>query len=402
MRTLMSIVIFSAAVVMNSAVAQKVPDVLLMNRSALESARSAFAANPQAISPAVKQLLKDAETALSAEPVSVMLKTQVPPSGDRHDFMSLGPYWWPDSTKPNGLPYIRRDGERNPEYNTVGDNSNLDRMVGHVETLALAFTVTRDERYARKAILQLNVWFLDPATRMNPNLNFAQAIKGVNNGRGIGIIETYSFRHLIDGLLLLKQSKEWTREVDRGLNTWFGRYLQWLQESPNGKDESKEKNNHGSAYDIQLSCISLYLGQKDLAKKILSHAGEQRIALQVEPDGSQPLELARTKSWGYSNMNLDALLELARLGERVGIDLWHFRTGDGRSIQKAVDFMLPYAIGEKKWTWTQLGSFHPGRMYYALCVAAAKFKDARYSNAATTVLDDEVRSSKVMFSVPTR
>jgi hypothetical protein len=402
MRTLMSILAFSAAVVMNSSVAQTVPDVLLLNRSALESARSAFGASPQTISPAVKQLLKGAETALSAEPVSVMLKTQVPPSGDKHDFMSLAPYWWPDSTKPNGLPYVRRDGERNPEYNTVGDNYNLDRMVGHVETLALAYTVTRDERYARKAILQLNVWFLDPATRMNPNLNFAQAIKGVNDGRGIGIIETYSFRHLIDGLILLKQSKGWTRDVDRDMNAWLGRYLQWLQESPNGKDESKEKNNHGSAYDIQLSCISLYLGQKDLAEKTISHVGERRIALQVEPDGSQPLELARTKSWGYSNMNLDALLELAQLGDRVGIDLWHFRTGDGRSIQKAVDFMLPYAIGAKKWTWTQLGSFHPGRMYYALCVAAAKSKDTKYSNAATNVLDDEVRSSKVMFSVPTR
>jgi hypothetical protein len=282
----------------------------------------------------------------------------------------------------------------------VGDNHNLDVTVNSVETLALSFAVTRDERYAQKAIHDLKVWFLDEATHMNPNLNYAQAVKGINDGRGIGIIETYSFRHLIDALILLQQSKEWTPAFDRDIRAWFKNYLEWLQESPNGKDESREKNNHGSAYDVQASCIALFLGQKDVARKIIAGVGTTRIAVQVEPDGSQPLELARTKSWGYSNMNLDALLELAHLGDRVGVDLWHFKTPDGRSIQKAVDFLMPYAVGKKKWTFAQIVPFHPGRMYYALKVAAMKFKVNAYVDAANAVLDDEVRSSKVMFSLP--
>jgi hypothetical protein len=400
MRTLVSILMFTAVVALNSAIAQRGPDVLLLNRVALESAQKAFQATPQNISPAVKKLLKDAAKVLDTKPVSVMLKQQVPPSGDKHDFMSLAPYWWPDTTKPNGLPYIRRDGERNPEYETVGDNHNLDVMVNSVETLALSFAVTQDERYAQKAIHDLKVWFLDEATHMNPNLNYAQAVKGINDGRGIGIIETYSFRHLIDALILLQQSKEWTPAFDRDIRSWFKKYIEWLQESPNGRDESREKNNHGSAYDVQASCIALFLGQKEVARKIIAGVGATRIAIQVEPDGSQPLELARTKSWGYSNMNLDALLELAHLGDRVGVDLWHFKTPDGRSIQNAVDFLMPYAVGKKKWTYTQIVPFHPGRMYYALTVAAMKFKDIAYVDAANAVLDDDVRSSKVMFSIP--
>jgi len=249
-------------------------------------------------------------------------------------------------------------------------------------------------------VRQVKHWFLDPSTCMNPNLEYAQAIKGVNQGRGIGIIETYSFRQLIDAFVLLKQSKQWTADVDAGIRSWFGSYLTWLLESPNGKDEAGWKNNHGSAYDVQASCIALYLGKQEIAQRILRDVGNKRITVQIEPDGSQPLELERTKSWGYSNMNLDALIELGILGERMGIDLWGFKTEDGRSMRKAIEFMLPYAIGKKKWTWAQIVPFHAGRMYYALTIAAARYNDKSYSNAANAIFDDTVRSSRVIFSLP--
>jgi hypothetical protein len=387
--------------VSESAVAQRQrPDVLLMNASSLSAAAMSYTKDRSAPAAFVAGLMREAEAALTGEPVSVMQKEQVPPSGDKHDFMSLGPYWWPDTTKPDGLPYIRRDGERNPEYNTYGDNLRLDIMVNRIETLALAYTVSRDERFAQKAVEQLNVWFLDPASRMNPNLNFAQAIKGITPGRGIGIIETYSYRWLVDGLILLAESKAWNADIDRGIRTWFSEYLQWLLESPNGKDESGEKNNHGSAYDVQTSCVAFYLGKADVARKILSQVGTKRIARQVEPDGSQPLELARTKSWGYSNMNLDALIELARLGERVGIDLWNFETRDGRSIRKAVDFLLPYAVGKKKWTHQQIVPFVPERMYFALSIAAEKYKAPQYIEAARVVQNEQARAARSNFSLP--
>lgn len=376
------------------------PDTLLMDQGSLAFARDSYAKGEVACPPWVKKLMKEAAVAVTAEIVSVMQKQQVPPSGDKHDFMSLAPYWWPDTTKPDGLPYIRRDGERNPEFNAYGDNERIDRMVDNVVTLGLAFAVSKDERFAERAIRQLTVWFLEPTTKMNPNLNFAQAVKGVNEGRGIGIIETYSFRHLIDAMILLKQSRSWTREVEEGLRSWFGEYLRWLLESPHGKDEAGWKNNHGSAYDVQTSCIALYLGKKDLVAKTVAAAGMKRIAVQIEPDGSQPLELERTKSWGYSIMNLDALIELARLGDRVGVDLWRFSTRDGRSIRAAIDFLLPYALGQKQWTWKQIVPFHPGRMYFSLRIAADKYQKKSYLLAARKVQDDVVQTSRTMFLVP--
>ena len=377
-------------------------ELLLLNRAAIERARETYRANRSHISPAVQALIKDADAALQKELVSVVQKQQAPPSGDKHDYMSLGPYWWPDTTKSDGLPYIRRDGEVNPEYRLVGDNERIDHMVNNVSTLALAYAVSRDERYASRAIRQVRQWFLDPSTRMNPHLEFAQAIKGVNQGRGIGIIETYSFRHLIDAFVLLRQSREWTSDVNKGINSWFASYLTWLLESPNGKDEAGWKNNHGSAYDVQVSCIALYLRKKEIAKRILREVGSKRIAVQIEPDGSQPLELERTKSWGYSNMNLDALIELGLLGNRVGVDLWSFKTNDGRSIRKAVEYLLPYAVGQKKWTWPQIVPFVPDRMYYALNIAAQKYNDPSFSAAARTVWNEKVQESRTMFSLSPR
>jgi hypothetical protein len=378
----------------------QLPNVFLMNRAALEEARISVRSGQHNSSPCVKELFKNAEKALTANVVSVMMKEQTPPSGDKHDYMSLAPYWWPDPTKPGGLPYIRRDGERNPEYKTYGDHERIGAMIKNVEALALAFGVSGKERFAGRAIVQLKVWFLDPATKMNPNLNYGQAIKGVNQGRGIGIIETYGFRYLVDAMILLQRSKAWTPEIDRGIKAWFEEYLRWLQESPNGKDEAGWKNNHGSAYDVQVSCIALFLDKKDIAKQVLSQVGTKRIALQIEPDGSQPLELERTKSWGYSNMNLAALLELARLGERVGVDIWNFQTSDGRTIRKAIGYLLPYALGNKKWPWTQIVPFQPEGIYYALRIAANKYSDMSYLFAAQSIVNDEVRSSRLLFYLP--
>ena len=380
----------------------RTPDVFLLNRAALEQARESYRANRTQVKPAAQTLLKEAERALSADLVSVVQKQQAPPSGDKHDCMSLGPYWWPDTTKPDGLPYIRRDGEVNPEYRLVGDNMRIDAMVNNVSTLALAYAVSQDERYASRAIRQVRQWFLDASTRMNPHLEYAQAIKGVNQGRGIGIIETYSFRHLIDAFILLRQSKQWISIVHEGINSWFASYLTWLVESPNGMDEAGWKNNHGSAYDVQVSCIALYLGKKEIAQRILREVGTKRIAVQIEPDGSQPLELERTKSWGYSNMNLDALIELGLLGDRIGIDIWSFKTDDGRSIRKAVEFLLPYAVGEKKWTWPQLDHYTPQRMYYALDIASRKFDNPSFAAAVRAVWNEKVQESRITFSLPPR
>jgi hypothetical protein len=325
------------------------PHTVAMRADSLAAARQSLAQGGEPkLTAAVKQLRSEADRLLTMKPRSVMEKKRVAASGDKHDYFSLATYWWPDPSKPDGRPYLRHDGRRNPEIQQ-GDHDGLGWTCSAVKTLALAYWFTGDERYAEKAATLLRIWFLDPATRMNPNLQYAQAIMGVNDGRGIGIIDSRGLVDLADGVALLAGSRAWHPADEDAMRTWLGDFWTWLTTSPHGKAEAAEKNNHGSWYDFQAAGLALALNHPAAAKAIIAAAPRKRITVQLEPDGSQPMELARTKSLNYSLFNLEALTGLAVMGEKVGIDLWGFSTPDGRSLATALNYLARYADPRKQW-----------------------------------------------------
>jgi hypothetical protein len=296
--------------------------------------------------------------------------------------MSQAPYFWPDPAKPDGRPYIRKDGERNPEIDRITDHRAIDGL-SNAQTLGLAFYFGGDERYAEKAATLLRVFFLDPATRMNPNLEYAQYIPGVNTGRGIGLIETRGLTRVADTVRLLDTTRAWTADDDRDVKAWFASFLHWMQTSPNGRAESRSKNNHGTYYDLQVAVYALFVDRPLLARQVFEAAKQTRIGFQIEPDGRQPLELARTRAWSYSVMNLDGLTALASVGERAGVDLWHYRTADGRSIRAALLYLAPYAFGPPPvWPYRQLGGFNGAALFPVLRRAAARYHDGDVRSVA--------------------
>ena len=302
-----------------------------------------------------KKTVKEADEALQLGVLSVTQKTQTPSGGTKHDYLSIGPYWWPDPTKADGLPWIRRDGEINPltRENTT-DERTKNTMFHSTNNLAMAYFFSEDKKYATKAVELLKGWFLYEETKMNPNLNFAQGIPGVNTGRGIGIIEFAGITNVITAIEILELQKQMDAATSAGLRLWFSDYLHWLQTSENGIFENNTKNNHGTWYDVQVVSILLFLDRKDEAKQVLETVKTKRIATQIESNGAQPHELERTKALSYATMNLKGFTQLAILGKKVEVDLWNYKCKEGASIVNAFAFLQPYAQGKKEWDYKQI------------------------------------------------
>jgi hypothetical protein len=336
------------------------PRVFLLNGESLLAARQRLSEGDKQLQPAYEALRRDADRALGAGPFSVVNKSAVPPSGDKHDYMSLAPYWWPNPGTKNGLPYIRRDGERNPDTYQLRNRSDLGSMADTLETLGLAYYFTGDEKYATRARLLIRTWFIEPETRMNPNFEFAQAIRGVNTGRGLGLIESRLFTKVVDAVRLLAGTPSWTTEDEREIEKWFSTFLNWMLSSEHGHDEANAKNNHGTYYDVQVASFALFIGKKELARQVVQEAKTKRIAVQIESDGRQPLELTRTKAWSYSVGNLSGLMSLARLGEHV-------------------DVLIPFSEGRKKWPYEQIGGFSRQATVPLVQQAAAHYPDGAYA-----------------------
>jgi Alginate lyase len=321
-------------------------------------------------------LAAKAPAALSAAIVTVVDKPQAAPSGDAHDYVSFARYYWPDPTKPDGLPYISRDGHHNEAQVARGDEGRLWSFAGKVEALAAAWQLDHDEASARRAGEWLRAWFIAPATRMKPNLDFAQVRLGHNQNRGSqsGVLDARCLSGVIDALLMLHGSPAFAPGDEAAIQAWFKTYLDWLTTAKNARDEQAAKNNHGSWFLAQVIPIARYSGRDDLARE-LCEGDKARIASQIKPDGSQPEEIRRVDGLGYSAFNLDAQFQVARLAAGLGVDLWNYQAPTGASLRRALEYLRPYNPRPETWPATQNAKLAPGFLDSLIAQARAVWPD---------------------------
>lgn len=296
-------------------------------------------------------ILNDASTALTESPVSITSFTSQRSAGGKHDFFSEGDYWWPDPKDPTG-PYIQKDGLTNPD-NFVAHRKAMIHFSKIMGALASAYILTGDEVYAKQAFRHARVWFIDTATRMNPHMLYAQAIQGRYTGRGTGIIDMIQFMEVSQSLVVLEKSKYASKKEYMGYRKWFNQYLNWVTTHQYGIDEKNALNNHGTCWTMQVAAFALFTKNTPLLDSCRNRYKLIHLPHQMDSIGSFPRELARTKPFGYSLFNLDAMVMLCQILSTAKDDLWSYITPDGRSISKGISFLYPYLLNKESWPYKQ-------------------------------------------------
>ena len=343
-----------------------------------------------------ERILNAADAALRIDPITITRFRAPLSEGGPHDFYSNGDYWWPDPSKPDGLPYIQRDGESNPN-NFSAHRMALREMRDAVAAMGAAYKLTGDDRYVAKGVELLRVFFLDEQTRMNPNLQYAQAIPGRSAGRGIGIIDALHLIEVPMAVEAIQKSSKFPPQVLSGLKKWFGDFADWMVTSKNGQEEAKAKNNHAVAYFLQLAVYAKFAGDEKKVAECRRQFKEVFLPEQMAADGSFPRELARTKPYGYSIFQLDNLLTLAQVLSTREDDLWKFSLPDGRSAKKSMEFFYPYLADKGKWSkkpdiaaWEAWPSRQPCLLFAGLAYDEQRYLEL-WKKLPPDPKDDEVK-----------
>ena len=323
------------------------PRVLLLSRQGLILSKQRIAANDSQIEAPVADLRARAQKAMETPPQTVIHRATPAPSGDPHDYASNATYYWPNPETDDGLPWISRDGVTNPDSVKEGTNkASLTSTCESIYRLALAWYLLDEDTYGDQAIKLIRTWFVDPATRMNPHLKYAQKIPGKNEGSRFGIIDGSAFPKVVDAILLLEDHPAWDPAMSVSTRDWFSSFLEWLLTSEFGKQELAAPNNHGSWCAVQVLSYALFTEDTATSDSLIREFRDVRIKEQIARDGTQPLELKRTRTFVYHVYNLDALFNLAQLAENGGWNLWDARR---QRLRKALDYVAPYLDETKVW-----------------------------------------------------
>jgi hypothetical protein len=327
------------------------------------------------------RILRLAAKAMEMKPPAITDEIATNSAGGPHDFFSQADYAWPNPTNKTGLPYVGRDGESNPNVFTW-HRMAMRNMKDAVAALAAAYAITGDDKYPRKAAQFIRVFFLDPQTRMNPNLQYAQAVLGSSTGEPYGIIDTLHLAELAVAVPFLEKSRAFDPAVDAGLKQWFTDYTHWIMTSKPGIKEMDNPNNHSIACFVQLAAFAKYTGDQQVLALCRDRFKTVLFPNQMTNDGSFPRELKRTKPYGYSIFQADNLSTLCVLLSTPDDDLWKF-TSDGRTPRNAVDFIAHYLADKNKWLADGRGKDvmhwdHWPVRQPCLLFAYAEFGDSKY------------------------
>jgi hypothetical protein len=298
-----------------------------------------------------KEIIARADKVLNDAPQTITMFVCSRSKGGINDFYSEGDYWWPDPSDAEG-PYIQRDGMTNPD-NFIDHRKAMIRLSQIIGSLASAYKITGDEKYVKQAFVHLRAWFADPSTRMNPSLLYSQAIKGRFTGRGVGIIDTIQLMEVAQGIIVMEKAKCIDKQLLDEIKSWFAEYLKWLMTHQYGKDEMNAKNNHGTCWVMQSASFAKLTGNEEILGFCRKRYKEVLLPDQMSTDGSFPLEIRRTKPYGYSLFNLDAMTMVCLILSDKNNDLWNYSTPDGKSIRKGIEFLYPYITDKNKWPYNK-------------------------------------------------
>jgi hypothetical protein len=324
---------------------------------------------------AVRRLRAEADRRMREGPWTV---TSDRPKGleiDVHDYYSEAPYWWPDPENPDG-PYIHKDGHVNPDRFAANRNA-FNAMCDTVLTLGTAAFFLDDSAYGQRAARVVYTWFVNPKTRMNPSLEYAQAVRGVDTGRPAGIIEGRVFIRAIQGMEFLAQTRAWDPRDQAAVRKWFEEYLHWLVQSKNGVEERRSANNHGSWWAAQEAAVATFVEDQPAGQMAFQSYRDLIFPRQIRTDGSAPSEEARTRSLSYSAFNLEAFATLCRIAQVQGVDLWPVSGRNGATIGKAIDYLEPYLRDPRTWKREQITEYQSDSPYF-LAFAGMGLKKPEY------------------------
>jgi hypothetical protein len=350
------------------------------------------------------RILRAADEYLKQAPMTVTAASSPRSHGGNHDYFSEGDYWWPDPKNPGGA-YIRRDGYSNPA-NFNAHREALIRLSLHVPALTAAWMITRDRRYADHAALHLHAWFIDPETRMNPSLDYAQAIFGITPGRGTGVIDTLHLIEVTRAARDLERSEAMTPSNMSAVRAWFEQYLDWMRSSKNGKEEEAAENNHGTCWVAQAAAFAAFTDNREAMALCRERFRNNLLPKQLASNGSFPLELARTKPYSYSLFNLDVMAivcEIASFGADAKDNLWQFTLPNGTSYRQAVEFMSPFIQDKGKWPYKPDVEYFddlPNRQP-SLLLAGLAYREPRYI-ALWRRLSPDPKTAEIIRNFPVR